>query len=413
MTLKFMTTSLLICQLALMAITTSTLTNASEHDNEANVEEVEKGPNYGRMLRDGDFALELALFETGVPPEFRVFITKAGKNVDPSQVKLNIQLNRLGNVIDNINFTAQDGFLRGDLVIYEPHSFEVVIKANYQGKQYQWRYDNFEGRSQIPAKMANDMNIVTDFVSSRTFNETLNVYGRLSYPPQAIRHVSARFPGEIKAMAVSLGQRVKKGQWLMTVQSNESLQSYKIYSPINGVITQQDAGIGEQTGGNSLLTITDTGELIAELAVYPMDGNKVKLGAPVSLMIAGADNPIDSEIVDSLTQVNKQQARIYRAKVANPHGIFAAGQFVEAQILIGRYPVEKAVNVAGLQSFRDFTVVYTKVGDIYEVRMLELGRTDGDWVEVLSGIKSGAEYVSENSYIIKADIDKAGASHDH
>ena len=31
----------------------------------------ERGPNNGIMLRDGDFELELAIFETGVPPEYR------------------------------------------------------------------------------------------------------------------------------------------------------------------------------------------------------------------------------------------------------------------------------------------------------------------------------------------------------
>jgi cobalt-zinc-cadmium efflux system membrane fusion protein len=45
--------------------------------------------------------------------------------------------------------------------------------------------------------------------------------------------------------------------------------------------------------------------------------------------------------------------------------------------------------------------------------MLELGREAGDWIEVLGGLKLGTEYVTENSYIIKADIEKSGASHDH
>jgi cobalt-zinc-cadmium efflux system membrane fusion protein len=66
-----------------------------------------------------------------------------------------------------------------------------------------------------------------------------------------------------------------------------------------------------------------------------------------------------------------------------------------------------------LQSFRDFTVVYARVRQTYEVRMLDLGRRDGEFVEVLSGLEPGTTYVSENSYLIKADIEKSGASHDH
>ena len=64
--------------------------------------EPEKGPHRGRMLRDGDFALELSIFETGVPPEFRVWLTKAGQPIDPKSVDLNVKLTRLGNVVDDI-----------------------------------------------------------------------------------------------------------------------------------------------------------------------------------------------------------------------------------------------------------------------------------------------------------------------
>jgi cobalt-zinc-cadmium efflux system membrane fusion protein len=45
--------------------------------------------------------------------------------------------------------------------------------------------------------------------------------------------------------------------------------------------------------------------------------------------------------------------------------------------------------------------------------MLTLGRRDAARLEVLEGLAAGTEYVIENSYLIKADIEKAGASHDH
>jgi cobalt-zinc-cadmium efflux system membrane fusion protein len=45
--------------------------------------------------------------------------------------------------------------------------------------------------------------------------------------------------------------------------------------------------------------------------------------------------------------------------------------------------------------------------------MLELGARDGEHVEVLHGIKPGTRYAADQSYLIKADIEKSGASHDH
>ena len=86
------------------------------------------------------------------------------------------------------------------------------------------------------------------------------------------------------------------------------------------------------------------------------------------------------------------------------------------------FPVETALaGVPGLEYTRSVsraglsqvTVVFAKVGQTYEVRMLELGQKGALWTEVLSGIKPGQAYVTKGSYVIKADIEKAGASHDH
>ena len=89
------------------------------------------------------------------------------------------------------------------------------------------------------------------------------------------------------------------------------------------------------------------------------------------------------------------------------------GTFVTAQVKVGEYDVPLAVNRIGLQTFRDGPVVYARVGDVYEVRMLEIGREAGEWLEVLGGLELGTEYVTTNSHLIKADIEKSGATHDH
>ena len=86
---------------------------------------------------------------------------------------------------------------------------------------------------------------------------------------------------------------------------------------------------------------------------------------------------------------------------------------VSAEVTVDSKEVPLAVKESGLQRFRDFTVVFAQVDDTYEVRMLELGARDGEYAEVLGGLKPGTAYVSEQSFLIKADVDKSGASHDH
>lgn len=386
----------------------------SHHDEMAELQqqEVKKGPNNGRMLIDGDFAIELQLFENGLPPEFRVFATNKGQTIPASEVEVSMQLVRLGNQVDDINFAPMGAFLRGDTVIYEPHSFIVKLNARYRGKTYQWQYDNFEGRTKILDSMAREMAIETELVGAQTLVTSASVYGRLVQPENAVRQITARYPGEVTKLSVRKGDLVKKGQALMRIQSNDSLQPYVVYAPISGVVTEQSTGVGELAFQQPLLTIVNMDELYAELNVFPQQQKQVQVGAKVKLIIAGAE-PIEGKIQDKLFSVNNNQSVTYRVKLDNSQRQLVPGQFVQADVVTDEFTVPLAVKKDGLQAFRDFTVVYAKIDEEYEVRMLELGRKAGNWVEVLSGIEPGTEYVTKNSYIIKADIEKSGASHDH
>jgi cobalt-zinc-cadmium efflux system membrane fusion protein len=89
------------------------------------------------------------------------------------------------------------------------------------------------------------------------------------------------------------------------------------------------------------------------------------------------------------------------------------GQFVTGRVVVEEFAVPLAIEKRALQRFRDLDVVFEQIGDVYEVRALQLGRADAERVEVLSGLQPGARYVVANSYLIKADIEKSGAAHDH
>lgn len=375
--------------------------------------DADEGPHHGRLLTDGEFALELSLFETGVSTEFRVWVTEQGRPVKPDDVELTVTLNRLGGRVDTIGFTPQDDFLRGDTGVPEPHSFVVSIEADYRGKRYSWQYDSFEGRTRISPEVAEAFELETLVAGPAVLRETLTVYGRITSNSERVREVSARFDGLIQAVYPSLGETVAEGQPLAKIESNESLKSYTIKAPISGVITQRDANPGEQTGGRRLLTITDTSSVWADLSVFPADRQRVRAGAPVTITAASGGQSVDSTIarVDVLADVN--QAVTARVVLDNTDAGFPPGTFITAEVVVGRHPVALAVKRSGLQTFREFNVVFAQVGDEYEVRMLELGRQDREWAEVLGGLEAGTRYVSENSYLLKADIEKSGAAHDH
>ena len=212
---------------------------SEDHADEAI--EIEKGPNNGRIFRDGNFSLELAIFEKGVPPEFRAWATKDGNKIAPENLKLKVNLTRLGNKVDNINFESQGDALRGDMEIYEPHSFVVEIIAENQGETHSWKYDNFEGRTKIENAVAKALEIETETAGPVVIDKTISAYGQIVENPENVRQVSARFEGVIKRVFSSVGEKVKKGQKLAIIESNESLKTYSIKAPISGLLMERNA----------------------------------------------------------------------------------------------------------------------------------------------------------------------------
>lgn len=385
----------------------------TDHGHQSDHAEVAKGPHGGRLLMDGDFAIELSIFETGVPPEFRAWATKGGQLLKPTDVELNIKLTRLGNKIDDINFKPHGDALRGDMEIYEPHSFIVTINAKHDGATHSWQYDNFEGRTKIEKAVAAALAIETSIAGPVVLQETVRVFGQVMANAERVRDIHARFDGVIKSVALSMGSKVEKGQTLATIESNESLKLYSIKAPISGVITHRNANPGEQSEGRTLFTITDPSSVWVDLSIFPADQKRVRVGAPVSVKTTASEQYANGTIATINVIAEANQSVKARLVLDNKEGSFVPGSFVQAQIKVAEHPVALAVKRTGLQAFRDFTVVYAQIGDEYEVRMLELGKQDDEWIEVLGGLEAGTHYVSENSYVIKADIEKSGAAHDH
>jgi cobalt-zinc-cadmium efflux system membrane fusion protein len=385
---------------------------ADEHADEA-AAEFERGPHGGRLLADGDFTLELAIFEAGVPPEFHAWATERGSELAPADVALTVELARLGGRVDRIEFAPQAEFLRGSSTVHEPHSFDVTVVARHGGKEHRFHYESYEGRTTIAADVARAAGIATATAGPGAISDELALFGAIAPDATRVRAVHARFPGVIRTVSRNVGEAVRSGEALATIESNESLQTYTVTAPIAGTVTARHAAAGEQTDADALFEIADFSSVWAELDVFSRDRARLRLGQAVA--VTGDDGAAASGTIGYLAPVGNRASQSVTARVVldNADGRWTPGQFVEGRVTIGTTPVELAVPLAALQRFRDFDVVFAQFGETYEVRMLTLGRRDASFVEVLDGLEPGTSYVTDNSYLIKADIEKAGASHDH
>ena len=397
----------LLMALALLTGCTEVSAPADEH-----AAETARGPHGGRLLSDGGLQIEVAIFESGVPPEFHVYAYRDGRALPPGEVQLQIELRRFGGRVDRFAFQPQQDFLRGNAVVEEPHSFDVTVNATQGGQAHRWNYESYEGRTRIAPAMATASGIETTAAAPGVLRSTLSLYGSIRPDAERTRQISARFPGLIRSVSVTVGARVGAGDTLAVIESNESLQTYALTAPIAGVITERNANPGENTAGGPLFVITDPGSVWADLRVFPGDRGRLSSGQPVIIAASAGGARREGRIaLAGLPQAD--QSLIARVRLENRDGLWTPGQFVLGEVVTGQRAVTVAVPLAAIQTFRDWDVVFLNEGDAYQAMPVQLGDNDGVNVEVRSGLSAGQRYVTRNSYLIKADIEKSGASHDH
>lgn len=197
--------------------------------------------------------------------------------------------------------------------------------------------------------------------------------------------------------------------------SAKGLTRYELRSPINGVVTNKTISQGQVVSEiDSLFEISDLSSVWVEMNIYAKDINIVKVGQKVTVRATA----FDAETTGTIAYVGAlvgQQSRTAMARVVidNSQRTWLPGLPVNIELVSDEIKVPLAVSIEGLQTLRDWNVVFGRYGEYFEARPLNLGRRDDKYVEVFEGIEPGTRYAAGNSFLIKADIGKAGASHDH
>ena len=376
--------------------------------------EAAKGPHNGRLLQDGDFAVEMTIFEDGQEPQFRVYPTTGDKPVDPQSVQLTVTLKRLDGEANSFQFKPEKDYLAGQGVVEEPHSFDVEVVAIENGKRHFWRYASPEGRTKITAAAAKAGGVEIATAGPATISETRELFGTVQLAATARSEIRGQFPGRIVSVTKAVGDYVKRGQLLARIESSESLQVYPVYSTVSGVVAERNGNPGDVTFDRALYVITDPAQTTVVFNIFPKDLGAVQPGMTVQVETMDGTAIAQVRLGDYLPDGNVEAGTaLIRAALPNRGGRLRPGMALRGRITINAVQVPLAVRTEALQRFRDFTVVFANYGEDYEVRMLTLGRKSPEWTEVLSGIKPGTPYVAKGAFLIRADVEKSGASHDH
>ncbi|AFJ03684.1 putative Co/Zn/Cd efflux system membrane fusion protein [Methylophaga frappieri] len=387
---------------------------AEDHDHHDHKEtESEEGPHQGHLLRSEELTLEMTIYEHGVAPEMRVYAYHDGQPVNPEDVTLSVILNRLGGEQEIIDFTPEQDYLLGGVVITEPHSYEVEVSATFDGEDFHWHYDNFEGRVVLTPRLIAASGIRTEIAEPQVLAITNSLYGVIAPAEDRQYRIFAPYPGIVETVYVNTGDNVKKGQKLVTVRNQQTLKSYDINSPASGQITKRNVQIGDHSAMANMMEISDLSQVWVDMSMFPKDIEQLRTGMSVVVKDLHGHEQALGKINYIAPVMTGGHIASARAVIDNKTGYWRPGMHVNAEVMVEEKPVALAVKKSAIQQFRDKPVVFIRVGDTFEVRMVEMGRRDETYVEITSGLTPQSTYVTDNSYLLRAEVLKAGATHAH
>lgn len=92
-------------------------------------------PHGGTWIKTEDGFIEISVFETGVPPHFRLYFFDEARRPRPpvADAAVTIETRRPDEGNQLFSFTLESGYLRSTTDIPEPHEFNVKIVLSQQG----------------------------------------------------------------------------------------------------------------------------------------------------------------------------------------------------------------------------------------------------------------------------------------
>lgn len=225
-----------------------------------------------------------------------------------------------------------------------------------------------------------------------------------------------RFEGVVRTIHKRLGDPVRRGEPLVTIESNDSLKNYDVTAPIDGTVIARSAALGEFAGTDkSLFVVADLSTVWGNFNVYRNDFDKVQTGQAIHVGSADANGNRSAATISYVSPlaIADTQSTIARAVLDNPNGQWRPGQFVAGDVAVSEQSAKVAVRRTALQTVENETVVFVQEGEDFEPRAVTLGASDDQMVEVLTGLSAGEAYVSTNSFVLKSELGKSSAEHSH
>ena len=229
-----------------------------------------------------------------------------------------------------------------------------------------------------------------------------------------LAHIVPRFPGIVREVHKNAGDLVKAGDVLAVIESSDSLAPYSLKTLIDGIVLAKHLTRGEAVDREKqAFVVADLRSVWVDLSVYQKDLARIAMGQRVRIHAVNEGPDAEGEI-SYLTPAVDQVTRTATARVVleNPGRKFLPGMFVTAHT-VDTAEATVAVPRDAIQSFEGRPSVFVETVAGFAPRAVTIGREGETRVEVLSGLAAGERVAVANTFLLKAELAKAEAEHEH
>lgn len=211
----------------------------------------------------------------------------------------------------------------------------------------------------------------------------------------------------------SVGFSDKDIQALKKGKEDGDLRQYIVRAPLKGVVTARNVTLGQMLGTDrEIFTIADLSTVWVEIALAPTDLPFARIGQEVGVsggaLKANGNVVVLSPVIDLDTRAAKAVVEL-----DNADGRWRLGDFVSAELLTGKIEVGLMVPREAIQTIKGNRAVFVSHDKGFQMKPIATGREDSRNVEVLSGVEFGEAVAISNTFVLKAELGKAEAEHEH
>ena len=110
---------------------------------------------------------------------------------------------------------------------------------------------------------------------------------------------------------------------------------------------------------------------------------------------------------------DKTRAAVARVVLPNPDRKLRPGLFVTTRVVVETIDVPVLIPKTALKTIEGKLTAFAREDEGFEPRTVKTGKSDDTHVEILSGLKDGEQFVSDGSFLLKAEAGKGEAAHEH